>query len=394
MGLFYEPGAVMIYLDANATTSVDPVVLEAMLPFLQGQYGNPSAAHAAGRAARRALEKARGEVAALIAAETEEVIFTSGGTESINTVHQSVQKQWPDRPLLIVSAVDHSATLECASRWAEQGGRVKFLPVDECGVVSIQTLESALEPGLTALVSVLWGNNETGVLQPMREIVDCAHEVGALVHADAVQVAGKWPVSVQDVPVDYLSLSGHKMHAPKGVGALFVSRRVGLLPLLVGGGQEAGRRCGTENVPGIVALGAAARLAREFPQTTEIGRLRDDFEAALEARLPGLMIHGRRAARLPNTSSIYFPEVEGAGLLIRLDQKGLACSGGSACHAGALHPSHVLEAMGYNAAHAGRTLRFSLSRHTTEADIVRAVDLITAAVAHLREQWGGDSLLM
>lgn len=376
----------MIYLDANATTQPDPEVLEAMLPWLGGRFGNPSAGHAAGRAARRAVEEARGRVAALLGAEPEEVIFTSGGTEGINTVHLFARAEWPERPVLVIGAAEHAAVLECARRWEKSGGEVRRVAVDAQGVTHPEALRAALAPGRTALVSLLWANNETGVIAPMRELVEAAHEAGAPVHADAVQAAGKMPLDLRAVPVDYLSLSGHKMHAPQGVGALYVSRRAAFRPLLLGGGQERGLRSGTENVPGIVAYGQAAALARaRMPDALlRMRRLRESLERRILAALPDAVIHGCEAERLPNTSSICFPGADAAGLLILLDQKGLACSGGSACHSAALHPSHVLEAMGLDAAHAASTLRLSLNHLTTETEIETAAALVIQAVEKAR----------
>lgn len=387
----------MIYLDANATTPPDPEVVEAMLPFLTQHYGNPSAMHAAGRQARRAVEKARGQVASLIGAEASEILFTSGATESINSVLLSTRHLMPERPLLIITSVEHAATQESASRWQAQGGRVKEARVLSNGLLDLESFKEALEPGQTALVSVIWANNETGVIQPMQEIAHRAHEAGALVHADAVQMVGKLPVDVRATGVDYLSLSGHKMHAPKGIGALFVSRQAAFHPLIVGGGQERELRSGTENVPGIVALGQAAELAgRRIAATGDaspLAELRDLLEQQLAQARPDIQIHGASASRLPNTSSIHFPDVDGAALLIRLDQKGLACSGGSACHGASLHPSHVLEAMGYDAGHAGRTLRLSLSHLTKREEIEKAAQIIIAAVHHLRQQWDMGSVV-
>lgn len=374
----------MIYLDANATTPPDPEVVEAMLPYLTRQYGNPSSSHAAGRAARKAVERAREQVAGLLNAAPQEILFTSSGTESINSVHFSARQTWPDKPLLLISATEHPAVLESAARWRAQGGVVKTVPVDRNGVLDMGAYQEMLEPGNTALVSILWANNETGVIQPMAEILDLAHAAGAPVHADAVQLAGKCPVNVAEVPVDYLSLGGHKMHAPKGVGALFVSQRTRFTPFLVGGGQEAGRRSSTENVPGAVALGKAAELAPR--NMASLKPLQTVFETELGSLLPDIEIHGREATRLPNTSSVNFPGLDGAALMIRLDQKGIACSGGSACHTASLHPSHVLEAMGYDAAHASSTLRFSFSRMNTEAELHEAVATIAAAVRHIRAQ--------
>jgi cysteine desulfurase len=381
----------MPYLDANATTPPDPAVVEEMLPFLTQHHGNASASHAAGRRARRAVEKARGQVAELIHAQTEEIIFTSGATESINSVLLFAQQEWPQRPLLIISAVEHAAVLECAERWEQRGGRVKRVPVDEQGLLRLDALQAALEPGQTALVSAIWANNETGVIEPMAQIAEMAHAAGAMVHADAVQMAGKAPVDAKAASVDYLSLSGHKMHATKGIGALFVSRHAPFRPLLIGGGQESGRRSGTENVPGIVALGKAAELAVTWlssGQPAEMTSLRDEFEQLLIDGWPGAMVHGADAPRLPNTTSICLPGADAAGMLIVLDQRGIACSGGSACHTASLHPSHVLEAMGFDAGHAGSTLRFSLSRMNTRDEVLAAAAEVLRAAKHLAEQKG------
>jgi len=388
---FQRTDSSMTYLDANATTPPDPAVVEAMLPFLTQHYGNASAAHAEGRRARRAMEKARGQVANLIGAEPEEIIFTSGATESINSVLSFARQEWPERPLLVISAVEHAAVEECAERWTRQGGQVKRVPVDENGVLQAEALKAALEPGRTALVSVIWANNETGVISPMAEITAAAHEAGALVHADAVQMTGKVALDVFTVPVDYLSLSAHKMHATKGCGVLFVSRRAPYRPLLIGGGQESGRRSGTENIPGIVAMGEAAELAADWLRSGEadaLAALRDEFEQLLLAGWPGAVVHGAAAPRLPNTTSICLPGADAAGMLIVLDQRGIACSGGSACHTASLHPSHVLEAMGFDAEHAGCTLRFSLSRLNTRDEVLSAADEVLRAARHLAEQKG------
>ena len=232
----------IIYLDNNATTRIDPRVLEAMMPFWQENWANASSSYAAGRKARKAVESAREQVAALIGAETREVVFTSGATESINAVHASVRHLWPEKKLLITTKTEHAAGLECATRWQHSGGEVRMLGVDQNGLIDLAELREALQASPAALVSILWANNETGVIQPMREIAEMAHEHGALVHADAVQMIGKAPLNAK---VDFLSLSGHKFHAPKGIGALFVSQRVRFEPLLIGGGQEGGRRSGT-----------------------------------------------------------------------------------------------------------------------------------------------------
>lgn len=387
----------MIYLDANATTPVDPLVIDAMLPFLCEHYANPSASHAAGRVARRATDHARGELAALLHAEPEEIIFTSGGTESINAVHASVRSLWPKKPDLIITGTEHPAVLESAARWRKCGGKVVHAPVHADGRVDLDALRAAVKSGGTALVSIMWANNETGVIAPMHEIAAIAHAAGALVHTDAVQAAGKFPLDVKTTPVDFLSLSGHKMHAPKGVGALYINKRVRFEPLLIGGGQENGRRSGTENVPGIVALGKAAELARQhFDDGTKsrIHAMRDRFEHLIHAALPEMRIHGSLTHRLHTTSSFCLPEIDAAGMLILLDQQGICCSAGSACHTGALHPSHVLDAMGVSARAAACTLRFSFHRFNTKAEAETAAHAVIAAAHKLRAENGDDSVVI
>lgn len=387
----------MIYLDANATTPVDPLVIDAMLPFLCEHYANPSASHAAGRVARRATDHARGELAALLHAEPEEIIFTSGGTESINAVHASVRSLWPKKPDLIITGTEHPAVLESAARWRKCGGKVVHAPVHADGRVDLDALRAAVKSGGTALVSIMWANNETGVIAPMHEIAAIAHAAGALVHTDAVQAAGKFPLDVKTAPVDFLSLSGHKMHAPKGVGALYVSRRVRFEPLLIGGGQENGRRSGTENVPGIVALGKAAELARRhFDDGTKarIHAMRDRFEHLVHAALPDMRIHGCPTHRLHNTSLLCLPEIDAAGMLILLDQQGICVSAGSACHTGTLHSSHTLEAMGVSARDAACTLRFSFHRFNTKAEAETAAHAVIAAAHKLHAEKGDDSVVI
>ncbi|MCB1208453.1 MAG: cysteine desulfurase [Verrucomicrobiales bacterium] len=372
----------MIYLDSNATTQVDPKVLDAMLPFLREAFANPSASYRAARGVRSAIETARQQVAAMIgAARAEELIFTSCGTESINAAHVSVRSLWPDRPGLVHTGTEHAAGIECAKRWREAGGRVTAVPVTPQGRVDLAALEQALDAGEVALVSIMWANNETGVIAPIREIVELAHAAGALVHCDAVQAVGKIPVDVQKVPVDFLSLSGHKIHAPKGVGALYVSGRVRFRPLLVGGGQESGRRSGTENVAGIVGLGTAAALA--MSERSEHA-LRDTFEGHVMAMLRDTIVWGDREHRLPNTSCLGFPGMDAAGLLILLDEAGVCCSAGSACHTASLHPSHVLESMGVSAADASSMLRFSFSRFNTMDEAALAADAVIHAVEKMR----------
>ena len=381
----------MIYLDANATTPVDPAVLEAMLPFLREHYANPAASYAAGRRVRRAIEQARVQVSGLLGARPGEITFTSGGTESINAVHASVRALWPDKPELIITGTEHTAVLEAARRWQAQGGQVTTAPVHSDGRVDLGALRALVRPGITALVSIMWANNETGVIAPMHEIVALAHSAGALVHTDAVQAAGKIHLDAQTTPVDFLSLSGHKMHAPKGIGALYISQRVRFAPLLVGGGQENERRGGTENVPGIVALGKAAELATQHladGTKARIKALRDHFEHLLHAALPGMHIHGCPTHRLHTTSSLCLPEIDAAGMLILLDQAGIACSAGSACHTGALHASHVLEAMDVSARDAACTLRFSFNRYNTKEDAESAARAVIESAHKIRDAQG------
>lgn len=387
----------MIYLDANATTPVDPAVLDAMLPFLREHFANPSAGYAGGRVAYRAVGKARSAVAALLGADTDEIIFTSGGTESINAVHASVRALWPEKPELVTTGTEHPAVLESARRWQAAGGTLVQAPVHADGRVDLDALRALMRPGRTGLVSIMWANNETGVIAPMDEIVDMAHAAGALVHTDAVQAAGKIPLSVKTTPVDFLSLSGHKMHAPKGIGALHISQRARFAPLLVGGGQEKERRSGTENVPGIVALGKAAELCAQHladGMGNHLKAMRDCFEEQMLAGLPDTRIHGSLEHRLPTTSSFCLPETDAAGMLILLDRLGICVSAGSACHTGALHSSHVLEAMGVSARVAACTLRVSFHRLNTLADAATAARAVVGSAHKLRAERGDDSMVI
>lgn len=384
----------MIYLDSNATTQVDPEVIEAMLPFWREHYANPSASYAPARTVRKAIENARSEVAALLNAQPDEMVFTSCGTESINAVHASAQRLWSERPCLVVGKTEHSAVIESARRWQQQGGEVLWAPVERNGVLNTSELRRIIRPGATALVSVMWANNETGVIHPISEMVEIAHTAGALVHVDAVQAVGKMATDLAAIPIDYLSLSGHKFHAPKGVGALFVSRRVPFDPWLVGGGQEAGRRSGTENVAGVVGLGkASALMLRCLAGDAEekIRSMRDEFERRLLGGLPATVINGGEAPRLATTSSLCFPGVDAAGLLILLDRAGICCAAGSACHTAAVHPSHVLEAMGFDARHAASTLRFSFSRFNSPAEVTDAAELVIQNVRRMRELWSAEA---
>jgi cysteine desulfurase len=383
----------MVYLDSNATSQIDPAVVDAMLPYLREQYANPSSAYKAGRMVKGALQVAREQVAALLNARPGEIIFTSCGTESNNAAIESAMRiMWPTRQRLVVAAAEHSAVLEPARRWAAAGGKVTRLVSDGHGQISLMELGAVLGGGDVALVSIMWANNETGVLAQVADITAMAHAAGALMHTDAVQAVGKVPVDVVAVPVDYLSLSGHKFHAPKGVGALYASSRVRFVPSMLGGGQEAGRRSGTENVPYIVGLGLAAELMRRgLDDGTEerVRCMRDAFERRLMEGWPGLLRNGHATERLPTTTSVAFPGLPAAEMLLVLDERGVCCSAGSACHSASVHPSHVLEAMGLSAEHAASTVRFSLSRFNKEDEVMAAAGTVLS-VAHKLLSLKGD----
>jgi cysteine desulfurase len=378
----------MTYLDSNATTQVDPQVVDAMLPFLREHHANPSASYAAARHVRKAVEHARGQVAALLDCEPEEIVFMSGGTESCNAaIFSALTLHTPHKEHLVVVKTEHSAVLEAAKRWVQEGRPVSFLDVDKDGRVDVEEMRGCARTGQTAAVSMMWANNETGVIGPVADAAQSAHEHGALFHTDAVQAVGKVPISLKKLAVDYLSLAGHKFHAPKGIGALYVSKRVRFKPWMLGGGQENGRRSGTENVPHIVGMGKAAELMREelgAGGDARIKAMRDGFERHLFSALPCTLLNGHPVHRLPNTSSLTFPGIDAAGMLILLDEHGIACSAGSACHTAVLHPSHVLEAMGLDAEHARSTLRFSWSRFNTMEETLRAAEQVVACAKKMR----------
>jgi cysteine desulfurase len=377
----------MIYLDSNATTQLDPAVLDAMLPFLREHYANPSASYASSGVVRKALQSAREALADLLSASPGEILFTSGGTESNNAAIDSAKMLWPRRKHLVIASSEHSAVTEPARRWEAEGGEVTRVPVDRQGLVNLDTLRHALRPDQTALVSIMWANNETGTIAPMAEIADIAHAAGALLHTDAVQAVGKLSINLQQTPIDYLSLSGHKFHAPKGIGALFVSRRARFRPFMLGGGQEEGRRSGTENVPAIVGLGKAASLMQQALHDGTEGKvkaLRDAFEQRVFRSVAGVSVNGHPAHRLGTTASLCFSGINAQSMLIMLDQRSICCSAGSACHSANVHPSHVLEAMGYDAEHAASTLRFSFSRFNTTREVEASAEAIASVAAKLR----------
>jgi len=371
-------------MDANATTPVLPEVVEAMRPFWTEAFGNASSIHQPGQQARAAVERARESVAALLGCRAAEVVFTSGGTESDNLALFGTLAPGDH---LIASSMEHSAVMQAAEALAGRGVEVSFLPATGQGVVEPSALQAALRPN-TRLVSVMLANNETGVIQPVRELAELSHAAGALFHSDAVQAAGKLAIDVKALGCDLLSISGHKMYAPQGVGALFVRRNVRLRPIFFGGNHERGRRPGTENVAGIAGLGKAAELARAWLANGEqqaLAALRDRLEQGILAQVEEAGVNGAGATRVANTSNLYFDHVEAEALVIALDLKGLAVSGGSACQSGSTEPSHVLTAMGLSVARARASVRISLSRMTTGDEVDCALALVPAAVARLRK---------
>jgi cysteine desulfurase len=375
----------MIYFDNNATTQVDPEVLQQMLPYLQDQYGNPSSAYSFGKRAATAVNLAREQVADLLRCEPSEIVFTSCGTESDNSAIQSALLLDRDRKHLVTSRVEHSAIIKQAEALARRGYEVTWLDVDSDGLIELDELEKAIRDD-TAIVSLMWANNETGVLFPIAEAAEICRSKGTVFHTDAVQAVGKIDIDLRQLPINFLSLSGHKLHAPKGVAALYINRKTRFTPYLIGGGQENKKRGGTENTASIVALGKAAEIASSALQDekTRVKALRDRFEQGLLGTVPSVQVNGHRTHRLPNTSNLAIEGIDSEGMLMLLDQKGICCSAGSACTAGSLEPSHVLRAMGYSSERARGSLRFSFSRFNSEAEIDQALHIIPNAVEKLR----------
>ncbi len=370
----------MIHMDANGSTAMLPEVLEAMLPWLRDGHANPSGAYASARAARAAIDLAREQVAEWIGAEADEIVFTGSGTESVNTALHSMDRLVGEGAA-VVSAIEHSAVLRCAEDLRRP---VKYAPVTAAGRLDLEKF-AALLPG-AAMVSVMTANNETGVLQPVHEASRMARERGLPVHTDAVQAAGKSDVNVRQLGVDFLSLSAHKFHGPKGVGALYARRGIRFFPLLNGGSQENGRRAGTENLPGIVGMGAAAVAMRRLAgEHTALQLMRDTFESKLLAELPGVAVNGDSVHRLPNTSHLAFEGCEAIDLIQLLDEAGVECSAGSACMAGKIRPSHVQLAMGISGARGRSSLRFSFSLLNRPDDAWQAAELVKLAVTRLRQ---------
>jgi cysteine desulfurase len=377
----------MIYLDNNATTRVDPLAFEAMRPFLTEQWGNPSSGYAFGKAVGPALTRAREQAAALIGADPAEIVFTACGTESINTAIGSAVRSAPAKKHLITTSAEHSATLKVCRAYESRGYELTLLPVDSAGLVELDAVAIALRED-TAIVSVLWANNETGVLAPIGEIAALCRSRGILFHTDAVQLPGKLPINVREAPVDFLSISGHKFRAPKGVGFLYVREGTAFHPMVLGGGQERGRRGGTENMAGIVGLGCAAELAvRRLTETqTRVRAYRDRLEQALLDHIPGTQVNGSREHRIPNTSNLRFEGIDGEVLMLALDTAGICVSTGSACATGSLQPSHVLTAMGLSPVEARGSIRFSWGWDNTESEGDRVLEAVRQAVARIRAE--------
>jgi cysteine desulfurase len=385
-----------VYLDFNATTPVEPAVLDAMLPYFSAEFANAASIHTPGQRARAAVETAREHVAALIGARPQEIVFTSGGTESNNhAIFGVVSSSFASftsptsltsHPHIITTAIEHEAVLNTCQALEKQGVCVTYLPTNGEGQIDVEDLRRAVRQE-TVLITIMHANNELGTVQPLDEIGRIAAEADLHFHTDAVQSAGKIPIDVNALKVDLLSISGHKLYAPKGIGALYVRGGTRLRQLLYGGHHQRGFRPGTENVAGIVGLGKAAEIARKSlaEDAQRVATLRDKLQQRLVQLVPLSRVNGGGAQRTPNTTNLVFPGVEGEALLIALDLKGLACSTGAACSSGAVEPSHVLTAIGLPPEEARASLRFSLGRHTTSADIDFALNVVPAAVAQLRE---------
>jgi cysteine desulfurase len=375
------------YLDNNATTMVDPQVLEAMLPYFCEYYGNPSSMHAFGGGVAAKIQHAREQVARLIGASPEEVVFTSCGTESDGTAIRAAIESHPAKRHIVTSRVEHPAIKNLFETLAKKGYRTTFVPVDREGRLDLDYLYDSLTDD-TAVVSLMWANNETGVIFPIEDIAQKVKERGIVFHSDAVQVAGKIPIDVGRTRLDMLSLSGHKIHAPKGIGVLYLRKGTRFSPFMIGGHQEKGRRGGTENTAAIIGLGKAAELAKKHLDAGSyrcVDELRDRLECELIKRIPNTLVNGDRANRLPNTTSLAFEYVEGESILLMLNEHGICASSGSACTSGSLEPSHVLRAMGvpFTAAHG--SIRFSLSRYTTGPEIDLVLEKLPPIIARLRE---------
>lgn len=374
----------VIYFDNNATTRTAPEVLEEMLPYFCEKYGNASSMHTFGGSNKRAIEKARANVASLINAEPQEVIFTSGGTESDSTAIYSSINSYPNKKHIITSAVEHPAVLEVFKKLASQGYKVDFIGVDTNGRFDMESFKKLIDDN-TALVSVMWANSETGTIFPVKEIAQIAHAHGALFHTDGVQALGKIITDVKETDVDLMSFSSHKINGPKGMGGLYIKTGTRFLPFMVGGHQERLRRAGTENVPSIVGFGKAALLAKEhLKDASKIAALRDALEQGLTSSIENTKVNGDPQNRLPNTANISFGYIEGESILMMLDEYGICASSGSACTSGSLEPSHVLRAMQVPFQFAHGSIRFSLSRYNTIEEVNKVLEVMPKIVSRLR----------
>ncbi len=374
-----------IYVDNNATTQMAPEVMEAMLPYFRDYYGNPSSMHTFGGQVGPKVREAREQVAELLGAGADEIIFTSCGSESDNTAIRSALASNPDKRHIVISRVEHPAIRSLAASLAKQGYRVTEIPVDSQGHLNLEKLQESLTPD-TAIVSIMWANNETGVIFPIEKIAEMVRRQGIIFHTDAVQAVGKIPINLRETAIDMLSLSGHKLHAAKGIGALYIRRGTKFSPFLIGGHQEQGRRAGTENVPGIIGLGAGCQLAREHmeQENSRVRELRDHLEKELLYRIPNAVLNGDPHQRLPNTSNISFEFVEGESILLMLNEYNICASSGSACTSGSLEPSHVIRAMGVPFTMAHGSIRFSLSIYNTQEEIDFIIDKLPPIIERLR----------
>lgn len=376
-----------IYLDNNSTTFPAPEAVEAVLPLFGEDYANPSSTHSMGQAARHAVEVARENVAALLNCKGSEIVFNSGATEGNNTAIYAALDGLPERKHIITTRTEHSSVLEVIRYLEEAGYRITELNVDRLGHIDLDELKNEIS-GDTALVSLMWANNETGVINPINAAGDIAKQFGALVHVDAVQAAGKLKIDLKDeLAIDYLTISGHKFHGLKGAGALFVREKAPYLPLIRGGHHESGKRAGTENIMGIVAMGAAAKLAHQNREThvEKMKKLRDRLQSGLLAKCDDVIINGDQSDRLPNTTNMGFKYIDGEALLMMLDAEGIMVSAGSACLSGSMEPSHVLKAMNVPLSAIHGSLRFCVSRYTEEDEVDAAVEKISKVVKRLRE---------
>ena len=376
----------VVYLDNNATTKPAPEVVAEMLPFLSEWYGNPSSVHRFGQRARQSIDEARARCAMLIGCGESELMFTAGGTESINSAVRGILAARAPRKRVVTTTVEHSATRELCQQLAKEGAEIVQVRVDREGTLDLDELRMAVTDDDTALVTIMWANNETGVLFPVEQVAEICRAKRVPYHCDGTQAVGKLPVDVAALGVDAMSFASHKFHGPKGVGGLFVRRGVRIRPLMIGGPQERGRRGGTENVPGIVGMGKAGELAKDsLPQMSRVAALRDRLEREILANIPDTHLMGGRDYRLPNTTNIAFARLEAEAILLLLSEQGVCASAGAACSSGSLDPSHVIRAMAIDDKIAHGAVRFSLSRYTTEGEIDRALEVLPRVIERLRK---------